>query len=408
MVNKMEANSNQIDVENADEHDDVPAVTIRLEDSESVFVVHEDGLVMSQKQFKRLSNALASGHLNFLLGSGYSAPLVPTLEAREEWLVAATNKFGSDSPEVMLLQAEYLVSILSAALDVDPGLGQVDFVDSIARILKSRGNTSIPRRANIFTTNYDLLIEKSCERVGIPYNDGFEGRLRPTFSTGAFSRVLCEQSFAHEYLSQVPTISLMKMHGSLSWTKDGDSIRFEARAEVKRQKESILSNNELKAALDDLSIMVESACIENELAKLCDIVIGLSEQARGVLGSFAQAYRSLCIVNPTKRKFEETTLELVYYELMRLFSNEMDRSNSLLVSLGFSFRDEHILEITKRALRNPTMLLVAFCYKPEDLAGLKVKFHGFDNVWFIVGETEEIKIDASAAARFLSGVVRGE
>ena len=34
MVNKMEANSNQIDAENADEHNDVPAVMIRLEDSE--------------------------------------------------------------------------------------------------------------------------------------------------------------------------------------------------------------------------------------------------------------------------------------------------------------------------------------------------------------------------------------
>ena len=50
------------------------------------------------------------------------------------------------------------------------------------------------------------------------------------------------------------------------------------------------------------------------------------------------------------------------------------------------------------------MLLVAFCHKSEDLAELKAKFRGFDNTWFIVGETADIRIDALAAARFLGGV----
>ena len=388
--------------------DSADDVVVKLVDGENVFVVREDeGLVISPKQLKRLSNALASGHLNFLLGSGFSVPLIPVLSKREDWFTASLKEYGQSSSVLQLLQAEYYVNVLIAAASAEPGDGQLAFIDAVKKILKNRGNTSIPRRANIFTTNYDMLIEKSCEMVGIPYNDGFSGRFAPVFSTESFSRVLCEQSFAHEYLTQIPTVSVMKMHGSLSWMQDGTSIRFRDSVALDDRK-ALLADKELSSVLAELKEMVVSECDEAGVSKLREMADRLAPSSLDTLNSFSAWYSSLCIVSPTKHKFEQTILELGYYELMRLYSNEMDRSNALLISLGFSFRDEHILEITKRALGNPMLLLIVFCHRSDDLKELKKKFNGVDNVWFVVGETEEIKIDARLAAKFLSGVVQSE
>ncbi len=48
-------------------------------------------------------------------------------------------------------------------------------------------------------------------------------------------------------------------------------------------------------------------------------------------------------------------MDSTYYELLRIYNNELDREGTLLVSFGFSFGDKHILDITRRALKNPTL-----------------------------------------------------
>ena len=59
-------------------------------------------------------------------------------------------------------------------------------------------------------------------------------------------------------------------------------------------------------------------------------------------------------------------MDSTYYELLRIYNNELDREGTLLVSFGFSFGDSHILGITKRALKNPTLKLVAFAFNDTD------------------------------------------
>ena len=66
----------------------------------------------------------------------------------------------------------------------------------------------------IFTPNYDLLIEEAFERARIAYFDGFSGSHRPFFDPAS---VLSEEL--------PPRWSrLWKLHGSLGWKVSGDSV----------------------------------------------------------------------------------------------------------------------------------------------------------------------------------------
>jgi hypothetical protein len=78
---------------------------------------------------------------------------------------------------------------------------------------------------------------------------------------------------------------------------------------------------------------------------------------------FDEEYCKLLIVNPTKNKFKETVMDVTHYELLRMYSGELEKENSILFVIGFSMEDEHIREITKRvADSNPTLKIYIFCY----------------------------------------------
>ena len=70
----------------------------------------------------------------------------------------------------------------------------------------------------IFTTNYDLLIEESLEDQHIPYFDGFVGGNRPFFDRNSVAN------------ADLPTrwVRLWKLHGSMNWVvqENQDSIRI--------------------------------------------------------------------------------------------------------------------------------------------------------------------------------------
>jgi len=83
-------------------------------------------------------------------------------------------------------------------------------------------------------------------------------------------------------------------------------------------------------------------------------------------------------------------MESNYYELLRIYANELDRENALLIAFGFSFGDEHILSITRRALKNPTLRLLVFAYDEPARDTFLALFEGHHNVEVIAptaGET---------------------
>jgi len=59
----------------------------------------------------------------------------------------------------------------------------------------------------IFTTNYDLLIEESLEKFNIPFFDGFSGSYRPFFDLYSIEN----DSFPARW------VKLWKLHGSINW-----------------------------------------------------------------------------------------------------------------------------------------------------------------------------------------------
>ncbi len=71
-----------------------------------------------------------------------------------------------------------------------------------------------------------------------------------------------------------------------------------------------------------------------------------------------------------------------YYDQIRMFSNEMDRQNSLMLVFGFSFADEHMLQVVERALKsNPTFTMLLFPYNDKDLEYFRNHFKFNNNVY---------------------------
>ncbi|HEY8950086.1 MAG TPA: SIR2 family protein [Rhizomicrobium sp.] len=72
----------------------------------------------------------------------------------------------------------------------------------------------------IFTPNYDLLLEEALERVHAPYFDGFSGGVNPFFDSATVSN------------DDIPArwTRVWKLHGSLGWElKNGQVVRTQSR-----------------------------------------------------------------------------------------------------------------------------------------------------------------------------------
>jgi hypothetical protein len=99
------------------------------------------------------------------------------------------------------------------------------------------------------------------------------------------------------------------------------------------------------------------------------------KKADATVRTFLLAYDDLPIVNPTKAKFAQTLLNQTHYELLRIYSNELEKENTVLFVLGFSFADEHIREITLRAANsNPTLMIYVIAFDSKSAAEIGARF----------------------------------
>jgi len=97
------------------------------------------------------------------------------------------------------------------------------------------------------------------------------------------------------------------------------------------------------------------------------------------------------MINPTKQKFETTTMDLTFYELLRMYSNHLERENSVLFVFGFSFADEHIREITKRvAAANPTLLIIIFAFNKASKEAIEKEIPETQNIKIIYDKSDKI------------------
>lgn len=131
-------------------------------------------------QVRRLAQAIGSAEVHGLNGAGY--------DAMAERI------------------CQNIGELVKAELPRDPN----PFTELISWI----GGTQRSHPVEIFTPNYDLLIEEAFERARRPYFDGFSGAHRPFFDPTSMSR------------DNLPThwSRVWKIHGSLGWEIDGDTI----------------------------------------------------------------------------------------------------------------------------------------------------------------------------------------
>jgi hypothetical protein len=76
------------------------------------------------------------------------------------------------------------------------------------------GGTERAHPVEVFTTNYDLLIEEALERAEIPFFDGFTGTHEPFFDPASIARNDLPSRWARVW----------KLHGSLGWRESGGSV----------------------------------------------------------------------------------------------------------------------------------------------------------------------------------------
>lgn len=290
---------------------------------------------------QEIKETIQSSHVNILIGAGLSTPFLPVLGDIESRLSIETN-----IAKRIIIKKEYFQSVMAPNIDIISNRIDItkqddykitinsykNFFELIGRILLSRKNTILSKQANIFTTNIDILIETAIEEIGLEYNDGFSGRLSPKFSISNYKKSILKRSLHYENISEIPVFNVIKIHGSLTWEKVEDRIYFSKLWHV----DKYLLNKKGKR--------------------------------------FEEEYHKLAIINPEKKKYEETVVDLTYYELLRMYSSELEKENVVLFVMGFSMNDEHIREITIRtANSNPTLKIYVFCFRKDDASEMKTK-----------------------------------
>ncbi len=189
---------------------------------------------------------------------------------------------------------------------------------------------SLPRPW-VFTTNYDLFNERAMDRRGIPYCNGFSGVVERRFNPAMFRYSLAEQlDITSRKWSAVDSfIYLGKLHGSVNWIEDGETL-FPIR----------------------------------ELAE-----VPSSPDGR-VLIYPTPAKQSASFVSP-------------YADLFREFQTRVVQDQSVLVTVGYSFGDQHINNIIFQALTIPNFRLIMFA--AEDAEGVirQLRQLGDPRIWHI-------------------------
>ncbi len=303
---------------------------------------------------KSLARSFQSGHVNFLIGSGASLPAIPAAGAIEQEIA---HLFATSKDEAARSRMyEFLEGIqgpmnkLIEDEDDDKNaetLGHYkDYLGIVETILSERRTTLLPKQATIFTTNYDLFVEKaSVSYHALKLNDGFSRAPsldnRMEYSSRTFFNTTYNTGNLYNYKVEIPCINLIKLHGSLSWKKDEEDIVF--RVATKPLLAAAKTRKQIKEFIEDYAVVL-----------------------------------------PQTTKFRTTLMDRTYYELLRIYANELDCENTLLVAFGFSFGDEHIFDITKRALKNPTLRLVVFAFDEAAKEAYGAKFDGHNNVDIIV------------------------
>ena len=170
-------------------------------------------------------------------------------------------------------------------------------------------------RLNLFTINYDRVLEFGAELAGLHLIDRFVGSISPIFRS---SRLNIDIHYNPPGIRGEPrylegVVNFTKLHGSLDWTENDSIVRRFA----------------LPYGANDINTFNNNA------------------------GSL--------MIYPNSSKDRETA-EYPYVELFRDFASAVIRPNSTVVAYGYSFGDDHINRVLSDMLTIPSTHLVIIAY----------------------------------------------
>jgi hypothetical protein len=334
-------------------------------------------------------------NINFIIGSGASYGLFPILKVETKGPngevqtieTLATYFESKDNKKALsLLFMHYFKTCIEPILSFDYLKAHSDakakpvienyqtFIKTILYLLNKKKSHE-RKMCNVFTTNYDGCIIYSADEIiksgsnEFVLNDGARGFFKRYLAAKNYNSYTKQSGTFERYSTQIPQLNLVSLHGSGAWIKDGETILVDYSAQKTLTKECT-------DAIPDISSF--SACLNDSNKKISDLEKINLEIPREK--EFTEAYKKLPIVNPTKWKFHETVFEEHYYQMLRYLSYELERPNTVLISFGFSFADEHIFNLVKRSLANPFLQLFVFCFNDEEKKSLGEKFKAFNNV----------------------------
>ena len=198
-------------------------------------------------------------------------------------------------------------------------------------LMSFASRTGVRDRLNIFTTNYDRLIEAGAELAGLHLLDRFLGNLMPIFRS---SRLDLDMHYnppgirgEPRYLEGVARFT--KLHGSVDWVQTGKDIRRIG----------------LPFGAEKISPYLKAP-------------------------GFKDVTAHKLMIYPNAAKDRETA-DYPYVELFRDLAAAVCRPNSTLVTYGYSFGDEHINRVIRDMLTIPSTHLVVISY--DDPLGRIIK-----------------------------------
>ncbi len=293
---------------------------------------------MKEIALNELKEIIQSGHinlligLNLLIGSGCSREYLMTLGNIENEMNNDTTKDDAQKKYYELILKSKAVLDESRESDKDEAEqlkktkeNYDSFLGFWAKTISNRSLHIVNKQVNVFTTNFDMFMEDSCERLGIPYNDGFSGQINPTFNVANFNKIQRYKSLQFDNISDIPLFNIIKLHGSISWqTKD----------------EKIVYSN--------------GSHIPDDLGNKSPI-------------DFKEGYKKIAVINPNAEKHLETVLNTNYAAMLRKFTLELEKENTVLIIVGFSLKDKHIKNLLYGVMKsNPTLVVVYFSYSQYD------------------------------------------
>jgi hypothetical protein len=144
---------------------------------------------------KNIKKSMASANINFLIGSGVSAPFLEILTDIEKELSKAEES-GDSSNEIEIKKKYFDKSISNNIKLLNPSPKECQdvldqykkFYTTINTLILQRESSLLSKQINIFTTNIDIFSEIALEEAGIEFNDGFHGRFNPKYNIGNFKK----------------------------------------------------------------------------------------------------------------------------------------------------------------------------------------------------------------------------